>query len=80
MPEGINRASRKKDLDSRLRTANSRRLKRGNDDFEAVICDFMVILQCVFTRKIYSAFALGIIRDYCMNRPLIIPYKTCEFP
>jgi len=33
----------------------------GNDDFEAVICDFMVILQYGFNRKIYSAFALIII-------------------
>src|SRR5208283_33179 len=54
MPEGINRASRNKRHGFPLKDC-------GNDDFEAVICDFMVILQYGFNRKIYSAFALIII-------------------
>jgi len=51
MSEGINRASRNKRHGFPLKDC-------GNDNFEAVTCDFMVILQYVFNRKIYSAFAL----------------------
>ncbi len=42
MPEGINRASRSKRPGFPLTDC-------GNDDFEAAIFDFMVILQVVFT-------------------------------